>query len=73
MTLVIPGGCGMVETEATPGLRVARWHESYREQSDPIPGTVLRVGKKFLTVEYDNGHIGRVEPQNVTLWSEPKD
>lgn len=66
-------------TTYEPGDRVARWHFAFAEQADPVPGTVLRVGKRYLTVAFDRltaddtVRVRRVEPRNVTPWSEPPD
>lgn len=58
---------------AAPGVRVAYWHPTYREQNDPQPGTILRVGRKFLTVDFDGQGQRRITAQNLTPWSEPRD
>lgn len=71
--LTIPGGCGMRETVAEPGMRVAGWHQTFAEQWDPVPGTIKSVGTKYLTVDFDDHGPRRVEPRNVTRWSEPRE
>lgn len=67
-------------SDSTPisvGSRVARWHQTYATQCDPIPGTVVAVGKRYVTVDFDRLTADdeirrrRVEPRNLTAWSEP--
>lgn len=58
---------------AEAGMRVARWHETYPGSFDPVPGTIARVGLKFLTVDFDGTGEHRVLPDNVTPWSEPRE
>lgn len=65
-----PGGSPV---PATPGMRVALWHQTYANEWDPVPGTILRVGKKFVTIEWDHGGpASRIEPRKLSPWSEPR-
>ena len=72
MTHLIHTGTTRGEIPIEFGTRVAAWHQSYAEQMDPVPATVQAVGEKFLTVLYDGQYeTRRIEPRNVTYWSEP--
>jgi hypothetical protein len=55
------------------GERVAAWHQTYATQWDPVPGTITNVGRKYLTVDFDDHGPRRIEPRNVTRWSESRD
>ena len=72
MTHLIHTGTTRGEIPIEFGTRVAAWHQSYAEQMDPVPATVQAVGEKVLTVLYDGQYeTRRIEPRNVTYWSEP--
>jgi len=60
-------------TVVVAGLRVARWHETFPGEFDPIPGTVVRAGTTFVTVDFDDHGVRRVKPQHLTTWSEPRE
>jgi hypothetical protein len=73
--LMIPGGCGDLATPAVVGGRVAIWHETYADQADPIPGTIVAVTSKRVRVEFDDrlGDPRLVDPRHLTRWSEPRE
>lgn len=62
-------------TTAVPGLRVARWWETFPGTYTPTPGTVREVHADHLVVEFD-GLAGnpprtrRLRASQLTTWTD---
>ena len=73
MTTLFIDGPGRDAIPVVPGMRVAYWHETFAGQFDPVPGTVVRAGAKFVTVNFDGTGVRRITPANLTPWDYPPD
>jgi hypothetical protein len=51
--------------ELQPGDHVYTVHQSYADSVDFIGLTVVRVGKKFVTVQDRHGDVYRFEPRHL--------